>query len=97
MPTHLLIHRLNSRSRHHRAKRAGARHLVALTRGFQEALQQPPLGGREFPRAPRRGAGLVGMQCRRLGRDGFGSASLVFNEGIKLSIVIVIVIVVHFG
>jgi hypothetical protein len=70
---------------------------VVVAGARREALHQPPLSGRELPRASRRGIPLVGMGCRRLGRDGFGSESLVVDEGIKLSIVVVVVIVIHFG
>lgn len=68
-----------------------------MARAFCEALEQPPLSGRELPRAPRCGGRLAGMWRRRLGRDGFGSGSLAFNEGFKLSIVVVVIVVIHFG
>ena len=87
----------NSRSRHHRAKRAGTRHLVVVARGRREALHQPPLCGRDLPRASRRGGRLVDARCRQLGRDGFRYGSLAVNEGIKLSIVVVVIVVIHFG
>lgn len=61
------------------------------------ALHQPQLSWGELPGASRRGGRLVGMPCRRLGRDGFGYRSLVVDEGIKLSIVVVVIIVIHFG
>src|SRR5690348_11018459 len=92
-----LLSAFNSRSRHHRAKRAGTRHLVLAAQAHREALHQPPLGGRDLPRASRHGGRLVGMRCRRLRRDGFSPWSLVVDEGINGSIIVVVIIVIHFS
>ena len=84
------------RSRHHRAKRARTRHLVALARALKKALHQPLVGRRDLSRAPGLVVRLFGVGHRRLGRGGFSYRSLAVNEGIKLSIIVVVIIVVNF-
>lgn len=94
--TYLKLSLSNLRSRHHRAKRARARHLVALAGALKKALHRPLVGRRDLSRAPGFVVRLFGARRRRLGRDGFSYGSLAVNEGIKLSIIVVVIIVINF-
>lgn len=85
---------LNSRSRHYRAKRRRTCHLMRRVGLVAEVVDQTPLRGRGLDGRGLGGGRLTINRCRRLGQDCLSLRALVRNEGIKLSIVVEVIIVV---